>query len=242
MSDISNKRIEDLIERIDKSRGMFFLKRMKLHSFSGHIFFSNLHKLDTFLKEIEKPEKALPLWSANNKKKFEATQREILCLFHNFLAGAKTLIDHSRNFIDDCYGDHEFSKEYSSKVNQIFAKDPLARFVQDLRNYIVHKGIPLTTMTLSLKPGVEIKHSICLDVEALRKWDKWENPSQTYLKALGNSLSFRVLSSEYGKKVSEFYKWFEKRLNEIHASDLAQLEALQKKFESITSMPVKPSR
>ena len=43
-----------------------------------------------------------------------------------------------------------FHARYMQQVTEQFANDSMARFVQDLRNYFLHKGVPESKMQLTL--------------------------------------------------------------------------------------------
>jgi len=62
-------------------------------------------------------------------------QLEIVCLLHNYLASAKTLIDHTRILVEELYKNTDFWAEYEARKKETFIDSPLAQFVQNLRNY-----------------------------------------------------------------------------------------------------------
>ncbi|PHS31014.1 MAG: hypothetical protein COA95_07505 [Methylophaga sp.] len=62
----------------------------------------------------------------------------ILILNDDFLASAKTLIEHTRIFMDKYYSDSPIHQAYSQKIKDDLANDEPCRFVQDLRNYMLH--------------------------------------------------------------------------------------------------------
>jgi hypothetical protein len=154
----------------------------------------------------------------------------VRCL-HNFLAAAKSLIDHTRAFVNFHYQKHSFSKLYQGEVERNFASDPLSSFVQDLRNYFLHKGMPSISMVI--KVGEQSYSSIFLNTANLKKWDKWNAKSLLYLELQPDE--FRLLDPvvEYKSKLTIFNEWFEKELHNIHAEEIIEFNILQERYRSL---------
>jgi len=84
--------------KMQNSNGMAFLNRMRAQSFSHNIFSMNFHEIKEELKLIENPEIGIKFMSQDNRETGDQAFREIHRLLHNFLASAKTLIEHTRVF------------------------------------------------------------------------------------------------------------------------------------------------
>ena len=103
----------------------------------------NLRELD---KLIEGPEQdwhlALNLVSntGSHDAEQEAYFNEFDRLLHNVVAAIGTLIDHTR-VVARRYEGTPFYDEYTRRVQQVGAL-PAARFVKDLRNYMLHRSLP----------------------------------------------------------------------------------------------------
>src|SRR5687768_1473513 len=95
-------------------------------------------QLSKTLSDFRQPE-SLPLWDVRNYKDFHQLQLNVLRQFHNYLASAKTLVDHTRRLVEDVYKNTEFLEEYEVKKREQFAGKPLINFVQKLRNYTLHR-------------------------------------------------------------------------------------------------------
>jgi hypothetical protein len=140
------------------------------------VFEGNYVWLVRALDHFGREEVLMRLWSEDNRAKLASFIDEVTRLLHNFLAGAKSLVDHTRVFTDDMYEGHAFKKVYQDKVDRDLKHSPIVCFVQNLRNYVLHKQLPIASATLSLRGGggtfEEFDNTIKLDVNELREWDK----------------------------------------------------------------------
>ena len=84
--------------------------------------------------------------SQEHKEAGTQVYKEVNRLFHNFLSSAKTLIEHTRIFMDTHFKNTSVNKEYTHKIKMEFSQDDLSRFIQDLRNYMLHQGLPHNQM------------------------------------------------------------------------------------------------
>jgi len=130
---------------------MVYLNRRKVRAFSHNIFVGNFKELKKACEIVENPEIGLKLMSQSMRGSLGVqAHMEINRLFHNFLAAAKTLVDHTRVFVEDHYSGTPLKQAYEQKVQAELANDPLTKFVQDFRNYMLHKGLPNSSMSLSI--------------------------------------------------------------------------------------------
>lgn len=225
----------ELIRKIRYSKGMKFLDREYRLGFSYHVFAGNLSELLRSLATIESPEVGIKLHSQDHHHERVHVHREANRLFHNFLASAKTLIDHTRAFMTEEYHNTSVEKAYLDKVREEFAADGLMKFVQDLRNYSLHKGIPNNSMSLKLTNGdtVKIDSSIYLEKKDLVEWDRWSGAAKRYLEQQEDSIPLAIVATQYGDKVTKFFEWIQSSLREYHKSDLEELNQLRAQFKEL---------
>ena len=165
--------------------------------------------------------------------------RETNRLFHNFLAGAMTLVDHTRVLVSEFYRGTEVNKEFKRRVDSDFATNPLTRFVQDLRNYMIHRGNLPLERHLTMKPleggepnQVTATTGLQLDVQQLREWKGWKLDAKKYLEAAGNKINLLELIENYRALVQKFREEFDQVLTDHHKSDLDYLHAMQAAFQA----------
>lgn len=225
-----NENLFNLHKKILDSDGMRFLNKIRTHGFTYSIFLRNYKRLAEIIA-IKDAEKILKLNHRENiderEKFFEAVSQET----HNFLASCITLVDHTRAFVKNEYSSHSFKEEYDKKILEI-TKNNICFFIKDLRNYVIHKGLPPLNFRMNIinnSDGLEISYSILLNIEKLLEWDKWHSASKIYIRSFDKNIDLEDLSKNYWSLISLFYKWFEERLYEIHKNELQELKTLNKK-------------
>ena len=224
----------ELHKEILDSPGMKFHDRMKSHSFSFNIFSMNLKELNEGLKLIETPQVGLQLMSQENREAGHQAHREINRLFHNFLASAKTLIEHTRIFVDKHYKDTPLHQAYVQKIKSEYAENELCRFIQDLRNYMLHQGLPHSQMSISFtRDQPDFESTISLEAEKLVSWSRWSASSKSFLAKQSKNIKISALAAPYGEKINSLYEWLDAKLLKHHAGDLKHLEKLQTEYQRI---------
>ena len=130
---------------------MKYLSRRKVREFTYNIFDKNRKLLLEACEKLESPENAIRLMAPENEAEGVAAHMDVMCHFHNFLAAAKTLVDHTRCFITDHYKSTSIEQAYTQKIAADLANDEVVKFVQDLRNYMLHKALPHSSRTINIK-------------------------------------------------------------------------------------------
>ncbi len=141
-------------QKIQNCSGRKFINKLHSRSFSLNTFQINSLELLEATKKIRDPDLGLPLMSEGNREAGVQAHREINRYIHNFVASAKTLVDHTRVFMEEEYSGQSVMAEYLSKVKGALANEPVVKFVHDLRNYMLHKGLPNSQMFIELKKSV----------------------------------------------------------------------------------------
>lgn len=98
-------------------------------------------------------------------------------------------------------------------------------FVHDIRNYALHRSIPITNATLTVAPTRDrLISTVCLSTDSLRQWDGWSQHGVLYLQHLADKLPLLDVVMPYKKLVSEFNSWMVERVKETHAEAFRELE------------------
>jgi hypothetical protein len=217
------------LDQLEASPEMEIYRNLQALSASYRVFAGNYNELIHYLEHLKNPRKSLSLYNNIDKQKevnllIDETSR----LFHNFIASAKTLVDHTRVIVERLYSNQEFIKEYQAKIDQDLSNNPVQKFVQNLRNYTQHYTLPIPELKIEF--GEDIEMSMCLDVNILKQWGGW-GKLRSYLETLGDNLSLISLSNEYFALIEKFYLWLTERQEQLHKSDL---ENLQKMNDELT--------
>jgi hypothetical protein len=141
---------------------------------------------------------------------------EVSRRLHNFLASAKTLVDHTRVHVRTIHSGTQFEEEYREEVASRFSQSSITKFVHCLRNYNLHYRIPLINVStnIRLEPGgqvTEMRQQISLRADILRSWSGWDKLAKRYLTEAGEQLSVERLAADYMRVMSPFYEWFRAR-------------------------------
>jgi hypothetical protein len=108
----------------------------------------------------------------------------------------------------------------------------------DLRNYMLHKGLPGCQMSVEAKKigpngQCSIESTVTLRKDSLLEWSGWHKISAAYLETAPDQLKLSTIAIEYGDKVLSFYKWFDSTLDDFHSQDLIELQELQDRYAQI---------
>ncbi len=219
-------------DALNENPGYKYLNRIKLHERSVHIFGGNFSDLMRMLNFLEDPQNFHEVWGEDNRDRQALAHREVVRHFHNFLSAAQSLVEHTRSFMRKNHNGQPIFISYSKQIEKNFSNDSLARFVQDLRNYFLHKGIPSSSMNLSIdtsgtKPPLS---RVLLKVSTLKEWKEWKKESKEYLANFKDEILLRDVVEAYQKKVREFYLWFRHEMDEWHKDELASYKIIQKEY------------
>ncbi len=228
--------LQELDNQIEASEGYRFYNRMNLLEKSYFIFEVNHLNLKHILDEFEQPMVFLKLWEEKNRDRFDLFINDIIRLFHNYLAGTRTLLDHIRTLQGDTFRGIDFSDEYQARWDQQFGGSSLTQFVEDLLVYMLHKGVPFALAELSfgrLGSDVEVDSAIRLDTSKLGEWDGWLEKGREYLNTLDDKVRLDDLVKEHAANAAAFYQWFVARQSELHQEAAEELEELKSKRQHL---------
>ena len=212
--------------------------RRNVYQVSFRIFEGNATELENVLSILENRQSLTRFNVSNRNEQGRQQIFELNRFFHNYLASAKTLIDHTRVFINENYAGLHIQQEYQTEIDRNFKDDELCRFIQDLRNYIIHRGIPDNHLKSVLhQESNEVSSVFNLDVTKLLEWGHWTSLSRSFLekKEKNQVLSISSIITPYSNKISVLYEWLDNLLTGFHAEDIAEYEQLQREFELLKS-------
>jgi hypothetical protein len=230
------KKLKELDQKLEASEGYRIYTKVDFLKKSYFVFDGNYLTLKHVLDEFEQPMTFLKLWDQTNHDRLDLFMSDIIRLFHNYLAGAGTLLDHVRAFKEDVYQGTSFADEYQRRVEHQVENSSLHHFVQDLRKYMMHKGFPFALAELklgSVSGGVEVHSAIRLDVAELRNWEEWSDEGHEHLNTLGNKAKLDDIVSEHASIVADLYNWFLKKQSELHQKAFEELAELQGEREHL---------
>jgi hypothetical protein len=234
-----------LLRAIDQSLGAAHINRTHQRSFSLNVFLMNTQELIEITQQVHDPDEGLRLMSQDNRDAGQQTHREISRRIHNFAVSALTLVEHTRIFMRARYASAPVLAVYEAKIKEDFADDPVSQFVQKLRNYMVHRGLPNTEMYLHMEQdpasgrGASLQTGVRIRTESLLEWKEWGDPAREYIAQSGRYLDIRKFASEYAERVSHFHNWLQNELNNHHRTDLEELRELQVELTTVDAQSPK---
>ena len=96
-------------------------------------FNRNFIDLDIIIKFANEDPRASIVFAQENRLAFQQYSYEVICRIHNFVAGAMSLVDHTRNLYEKLYPPKNLFPDYEERKKKDFIDDPLSQFIKGLR-------------------------------------------------------------------------------------------------------------
>jgi hypothetical protein len=230
------KQIIYLLDKLNSVPEYKLLLRIKSLDASLYVFQRNFEELKNLLLKHSNVREAIRLRGVGKKPEMRVSLYEITRLLHNFVTSAKSLIEHARVIYREIYKGGEEFPEYQKEVDKRFSNNPLAQFVEDLRDYCLHYELPTISSVLhfsSLSPTPVFESRIELKIEELNKYSKWSHLAKKYLASQNKPVNLLNVTDEYYALVKDFHNWFQLRQKEIHSQEFAKVASIQRELEDL---------
>lgn len=187
------------------------------------VFLGNERELREYLEHHSDPAVAIPLWDVNNRSAFNAFLDEVTRLLHNYLAAVGSLRDHTRRL----WKAHLPADEYNEQVRVSFAESPICTFVQDLRDYALHRQLPFAQGRMTFSQG-EQTWAVAIRREELLKSSRWRAQAKDYLANLDDDwIDLLEVVAAYTDTVTHFNDWFGETFVERRADDFMRVREME---------------
>jgi hypothetical protein len=231
----------ELLRQIADSVGSGYLNRIHQRSFSLNVFQMNAVELMEAAQRVKDPDQGMALMMEKNGEAGRQAHRELNRHVHNFVSSALTLVEHTRVFMRTHYAGTDLMATYEKQVAATFTQSPVAQFVQGLRNYMLHKGLPNSSMFMKFTPNPgatdgsgTAETGVHYDTVSLLDWDGWKPVARIYLEQGGEHLDLHESAQEYLALVNQFHGWLDSTLAAYHQPDLQELGQLQVQLQAIS--------
>lgn len=231
----------DLLQKITDSAGSDYLNRAHQRSFSLNVFLMNAVELMEAAQRVKDPDQGIALMMERHREAGLQAHREINRHVHNFVSSALTLVEHTRGFMRKHYAGTDLLATYESQAAATFAQSPVAQFVQGLRNYMLHRGLPNSSMFMKFTTNPDAtdgsgtaETGVHYDIASLLDWKDWKPVARTYLEHAGEHLDLHEFAQDYLTLVNQFHGWLDSTLAAHHQSDLQELGQLQAQFQAMS--------
>lgn len=235
MSDAHKVKFSDILS----SKGMEYINRAHFRSHTLNIFKRNTDLLIEALTTLSDPERHIRDLNDENRGDRQQILKDAMWLAHNFLAGAMTLVDHTRVFVKDYYLGTTVNRQFSDMISREFSQNELTKFIQDLRNYMVHRGpLPLerSLQGVPVEGGepnlMEFTSGFYLRKEDLLKWGGWKSEAKKFLDKQNDDIELLPIVEGYKLLIDDFHARLDHLILEYHREDLGLLEKMQEAFEA----------
>ncbi len=145
--------------------------------------------------------------------------QELSRRLHNFVAAAVSLIEHTENLHNDLYNRNRVFQDYWLERRREFDEDPLAQFVEKLRNYCAHFAVAVPIYQIRMERGTEGSQPstdmfTLLKVSDLRRYPKWNAKARAFMDGK-ETIDLVEVIDQYTDKVKSFYDWYWQRQQEV---------------------------
>lgn len=234
MTDDWHNNPAEISHRVYKSDAYKKFKRLLTLDTNFFVFDKNYRDLKLAIEMFSQSER-IPLLF--DQRESQIILYHMVRLVHNYLAAAKTLVDHTRILINDWYKQTDFLSEYKEQVKARFANNQLARFIEDLRNYALHYSLPITGLRLQVTTDPETntqteRVTFYIEKATLLRWSNWSKGKE-FLRKADKEIVIEQLVDEYYQQVFSFHSWMHQRLEEIHAADIHWLNEMGQQIEEL---------
>lgn len=210
-----------LREQLWTTKGWAIGVDMKNLQRTWYVFHANWSFLDSMIGRF-KADTTFAMGIAGTSRrqpKLDSFLDDLDVALHNFIASAATLGDHTRRVANRRVGDDAW-KTYQGEVDRIFADAPRSRFVKDLRNYMLHRTLPLAAGSFNYVKDGPLTHAIILHVPSMLDWDGWKPLARNYLDSIGDELDLHECLSAYFEDTQQFQRWFGRHVREVNREAL----------------------
>lgn len=152
-----------------------------------------------------------------------AFNAQVIQRLHNYVAATMTLVDHSRRMMRGRTG--SIAEEFGMRKTTLLT-NPEVRFVQDLRNFTVHRSLPLLAHRLrfSGRSSVDARgeSDMLLSVEDLLTWDGWDHGTREWIKSQSGGIRLRQLIIDHSGLVYDINYWLLDALSDENGAALVE--------------------
>lgn len=154
-------------------------------------------------------------------------QAQMTQRLHNYLASAMTLVDHVRRIMAG--RDDSISQEFERRKKDMVANLEVP-FMQDLRNFTVHRTLPLLAHRVSMtnlnSPDERFESEVELSVSHLLEWDRWSVATRRFLTDQSEVIVLRPIVRTHGQLVLQLNSWLYDELGRANAQALVEVNRL----------------
>lgn len=209
-----------------------------------HMFKTNYRELHHELTRYKQPGITVDRLLLHGDLSAFHGMREVNRLAFNYLATSAALLDHTDEELVHDKGLSPMMKATGVRGRYCRERDAgpqagLRWFMIGLRNYSMHRAVPLSLFKATVQRDSSLAVQVVLDTPRLQKggsdWRK-AKPGREYLGRLAEQEDATVLFARHEHALTDFYHWTTGQLRESFAADLAELAAFEKRLREAAAL------
>ena len=224
-----------ILEKNDQISTAFVIVQMMQINYM--VFARNHEELVNLQNNFNKPLifNALALNTIEGKNIAGDATLEYTRLLHNFLASAKMLVDTTRRWVEKTFAETEFKTIYQHQIEKCFVNNTQAQFLENLRNFTLHRILPVSKHELRMsrinEHTMQSSLGIVLDKKQLLKWEGWSELGRLQIQFFQNdNIYIQEIVQLYFDNVTEFSKWLFWQIREIFDPEITHYNSVLEKL------------
>ena len=224
------KSMDDIEKELLECKGYEINIRLVALTNSLLIYQANVNALKIWYKKVNDPQAALIIWNPNNYSLMEKANLEMQRLFSNFLSSAFSLRDHLYALRNMYYEGTEIVDSIQNYIDAYFKGNGITSFIQDFRNFVVHRGYPRMNKKLNFDSS-SISNDLTFNKKELLKYNRWNALSKKYIDEMGENKKLIDVVCEYNEIIEAYYNNILKMFKEYHYKELHELKEIKDKYQ-----------
>ena len=193
------------------------------------IFVRNSDALHRHLARGNDPETALPLWDVSDPAALEEHLDETERHLFNYLAAVHSRVEHVRTFVRSHWEpDSEFLALYEDRVREEFASSSLHKWLIDLRNYLLHERLPVSSANLTMSEAEGMSTTVFLHADDLLASKGWSPEARLYIEEHAPEIDLGRATSQYTGRAERFDRWIAEEFLRVHLDHVEAYVAAQR--------------
>lgn len=197
------------------------------------VFQRNFIELERLHNEFDHPLNFREIALQTNKGKTIALEAmtEFTRLLHNYLASIYMLRDVTNAWVRRHIKDSEFLEIYQNEITNRFSNNVQAKFLEDLRNFTLHRTLPLSIPELIFQEisehALNSSLRLVLVKSHLLEWDKWSTVGKKLFDMQPEGeIDIMSICRQYNVNVTEFHQWLFWQVRELFTPQINQINSV----------------
>ena len=229
---LTHEEYRRLRERFFASKGVQQYNAFLSNRLAHYTFETNYHDIKDLIQSHFTRRVNGQLGDWNNKEPLHTFLMEVTRLLHNYLAAAKSLVDNTRYFVKNTFGESSTPhREYESEVKRRFGNSPVSKFTLDLRRNMTHVCMPFISSVMggSKATGRDL-FTIKLNIQKIVPSWSWCAGARHYIDAQNGEIDLELYVIEYRGLVIQFSEWLSSQVPVWGNDEWNETMALQDKL------------